>query len=441
MGKAILLCVIALTVLQTVKRPFVGALAYYCLAIWGPQYIWWWNFEGMRLSLIVAAVTMGAFMLYLFRTGVNFGFLKSRLNFFVIVLWLAYCISYSFGPYVGVMGEEPYEYFVKFSKIILFYVIAVLILDDVDKQKYFSYVIILSMFHLTWWANYQYISQNWSAFYMGRLKGPIGAYSSGIYGDENTFAMFFVSAIPFLYYWGLYLGRGMMRYVSWAVIPLGWHAVFLTGSRGGLVGLAATLFAGVIFSKNRKTFMAVLIPVFLVVFAIQGGEVLKSRSSTIVDYEGETSAETRLQAWSAAVGMLNEYPFTGVGVACFIKAMPDFSDKQPRATHSVPFQFAGEIGAFALIAYCLIVMLVLLQGLRNNRLIDTWAQAFDPAQLKVIRYLNEASVVSVFGLAVCSLFLSWNYYEIFYYLLIIAGFLNYYITARIKQYYAENRTA
>ncbi len=231
----------------------------------------------------------------------------------------------------------------------------------------------------------------------------------------------------------------MLRYALRAVIPLGWHAVFLTGPRGGLVGLTASLFACLVFSRNPKVLVAVLIPVFVTVFAVQGGDVLKSRSQTIVDYEGETSAETRLQAWAAAVGMLKEYPFTGVGVACFVKAMPDFSDKQPRATHSVPFQFAGEIGAFALIAYCLIVLLVLLQGLRNNRLINAWEEAFDPNQLNALRYLNEASVVAFFGLSVCSLFLSLNYFEFFYFLLIIAGFLNYHISARIRIYYAQTR--
>lgn len=439
MGKAILFTAIVLTVFQTIRRPYTGAMAYYCLAIWGPQYIWWWNFEGLRVSLVIALVTICAFFLTLFRSGINFGFLKSRVNFFVIALWGSYCISYLFGPYVSSMGEAPYDFFVKFSKIILFYLIAVLIVNDLEKQKYFSYVIILSMVHLTYWANYQYLSQNWSAFQMGRLMGPFGVDRASIYGDENAFSMFFVSAIPFVYYWGLHLGKGVKRYMLWALIPLGWHAVFLTGSRGGLVGLAATLLGSLVFSRHRKTIALIMIPMFFVAFAYQSGDVLRGRSQTIVAYEGESSAETRLEAWSAAVAMLNEYPLTGVGIGCFVKAMADFSTKIPRAPHSVPFQFAGEAGGFALLAYGLIVLLTLLQGLRNNRMINRFSSAFSADELAVIRYLNESSTVSFFGLAVCSLFLSLNYYEIFYFLLIIAGFLNFYLQHKIWLHFSSGK--
>jgi hypothetical protein len=40
-------------------------------------------------------------------------------------------------------------------------------------------------------------------------------------------------------------------------------------------------------------------------------------------------------------------------------------------------------------------------------------------------------VVSFFGLSVCSLFLSLNYYEVFYFLLIINGYINYYIQKKL----------
>ncbi|MCG8355573.1 MAG: hypothetical protein MI920_08390, partial [Kiloniellales bacterium] len=63
-----------------------------------------------------------------------------------------------------------------------------------------SYIIIIAMIHLTFWANFQYLTQNWSAFSMGRLKGPTIPGGISIYDDENSFAMFFVTAAPFLFY-------------------------------------------------------------------------------------------------------------------------------------------------------------------------------------------------------------------------------------------------
>lgn len=435
MGKLILLAAILVTGLQTLRAPFVGAMAYYCLAIWGPQYIWWWNFEGLRVSFIVAVTTISALVIAVFRQGLKFDLLSSRINVCVLILWTSYVISYLFAPYVALLGEVPYLTFIHFSKIIFFYFVAVLVVDDIQKQKYFSFIIIAALLHLTWWANYQYLSQNWQAFNMGRLMGPTFLGGGSIYGDENAFAMFFVTAAPFLFYWGLHLARPVARYAIWAVIPFAWHAVFLTGSRGGLVGLAATLFAGVIFSKKRYLLICILIPLFLLAFYFQGGDLLKSRTETIVDFEGESSAEARLQAWRAAVEMVQAHPVTGVGIACFIQAMSDFSDKHPRATHSVPLQFAAEVGILGLVAYCLIVGFVLWQGFQNNRLLSIEELKIDEKELALLHYLNEASVVSFFGLSVCALFLSLNYYEVFYFLLIIAGYIRYHIHCKLMSHY------
>ena len=77
------------------------------------------------------------------------------------------------------------------------------------------------------------------------------------------------------------------------------------------MGLVATLFAGFVFSKNKKIFFFLLIPAFLVAFQLQGGDFLKSRTETIIDYEGERSAETRLEAWGAAIDVPAKKAYVG----------------------------------------------------------------------------------------------------------------------------------
>ena len=431
MGKALLYLIIAGTSLQTLRTPFVGAMAYYCLAIWGPHYIWWWNFQGMRLSLIVALVAIVALTLKTFTKGLHFSLLKTRVNYCVLILWVCYCISYGLGPYVGMMGEIPWEILDKFSKIVLFYFVSVLLMDDLKKQKYFSWIMILTVTYMTYWANNQYLSQNWHAFNMGRLMGPFALDGGSIYKDENKFAVVFVTGVPFLFYWGLHMARSYVRYCFWAVIPLAWHAIFLTGSRGGLLGLATTLVGSFVFSKKKAAYIIIMVPLFGAAFYYQAGSLLKDRADTIVDYEGESSAETRIQAWRAALGMVNAHPLTGVGPGCFIKAMADFSPFKPRATHSTPFEFAAEIGIFAFCAYCWIVWQTLWWGLQTHRLLYKHTDVFSADEIETIRYLNESCSVSFLGLTVCSLFLSFNYYEIFYYLLIIEGFLTYYVRGKI----------
>jgi len=437
MGKAFLFLIIISTSGATFLRPWIGSLAYYMLAIFGPQYIWWWNFEGLRVSFFIAVSTIGAFCISTMRGVLNFNLLFTKLNLAVIILWTALAISYFTGPYIDLtmlnpQHGSPLAFLYQANKIFLFYLISTLLIDDLKKANVFSWIMIAATIYLIYWANYQYLSQNWFAFEYGRLKGPGGLTGNSPYHDENTFAMLFVTGLPFLFYYGLYQLKGLKRILLWLIIPLGWHAIFLTVSRGGLVGIGATLFLGMMFS-NHKKIAILLIPVFLIAFQWQSGDLLKDRSHTIVDYEGESSAETRIEAWAAALNMLQNNPVTGVGIGSFITAMPHFSDKQPRATHSTPFQFAAEAGYPALLAYCYIIWAFFRGSYKIRKRLLNHRDKFPDKDWSILMYLNEATLVSFFGLFVCALFLSLNYYEIFFYLLILFGFSKYYVFEKLNQ--------
>ncbi len=445
MGKALLFIIILSTSGATLFRPWIGSLGYYMLAIFGPQYIWWWNFEGLRVSFYIAVSTIGAFCIASMRGVLNFNLLATKLNMAIIILWMALVLSYFAGPYVdSAMSNpqygSPLGFLYQANKIFLFYLISTLLIDDLKKANIFSLIVIIATIYLIYWANNQYLSQNWFAFEYGRLKGPGGLIGSSPYSDENTFAMLFVTGLPFLFYYGLYRLKGLKRIILWLIIPLGWHAIFLTGSRGGLVGVGATLFLGMMFS-NHKKIAVLLIPAFMIVFQWQAGDLLKGRSQTIVDYEGESSAETRVEAWAAAFNMLQSNPFTGVGIGCFITAMRDFSDKQPRATHSTPFQFAAEAGYPALLAYCYIVWAFFWGSYKIRKRLLHHRDKFPDKDWSILMYLNEAGIVSFFGLFVCALFLSLNYYEIFFYLLILFGFSKYYVSEKLNQAFTQGAEA
>lgn len=434
MGKFLLFAVLLGTGCKTLMTPYIGVIAYYLLAILGPQYIWWWNFEGLRSSFIVALSTISSFLLAAAQQRFNYNFFFSKINLWVLVLWASLVFSYLLGPYVSILGDKPIEQIKYMNKIVFFYFLATIIIDDLKKLKMLSYVMIISSLYMIYWANSQYFTSNYSAFNHGRLMGPYSLDGGAIYKDENGFAMFFVTGTPFLFYWGQYLAKNIyQKYMAWLIVPLGWHAVFLTGSRGGLVGIAATLAAGVFFSQKKKMAIA-LIPLLIIAFQWQAGELLKNRSTTIVDYEGERSAETRIEAWTAAIQMLKAYPITGVGISCFLRAMRDFSTKQARQAHSVPFQFGAEAGILALLSYVLIVFQFFVNSLKINKHLSVLKEYLSVDEYKTLSYLNESSTASFFGLFICALFLPLNYYEIFYYLLIFSVFLKGYIDSICNQY-------
>jgi O-antigen ligase len=161
-----------------------------------------------------------------------------------------------------------------------------------------------------------------------------------------------------------------------------------------------------------------LIPTLIVAYAWQGGDLMKSRARTITDYETESSAATRIEAWNAAVRMVSNHPFIGVGLASFGPAFPDHSDKRPREAHNTFFQIIAESGILAGIMYLLIVSFLIMGLWKNGNKYRAKAKA---NETNLLHLLNEATLVSFIGLVVCSLFLSLQIYEIFYYLCLIGN--------------------
>lgn len=424
MGKFLLAALILTTGFNALFRPWIGIVAYYTLALLGPQYIWWWNFEGLRVSFIVAVCTLVGISLKLLQGQCDFNYFKTRQNFWVFLLWICIIVSYYFGPFVSFDPLGSAGLFSITNNIFLFYFCSCLIINDIKNLRYLAVILVVSTLYLTWWANSQYLTAlstgNWSAFNWGRLMGPTSIYGGSIYRDENAFALVFVTGIPFIYYAALAIDRKWLRYTLHGVIPLAWHGIFLTGSRGGLVGLGVvTLLIALL--GTRKLLVIPLLLSFVLFYQWQGGNVMKSRGEQIVRYDEEGSTEGRIGAWKSGLGMIAAHPITGVGLGSFVTAMPIFSDTAPRVAHNTFMQFAAESGMVAGLAYLMAIYLFFRNALR----IYGWCR--DPANKDSYRWveiLNNASTVSFAGLTVCALFLSLTNYEIFFYLLLINNTLS-----------------
>jgi len=418
MGRILLLIIIGTTGVTSLIRPYIGLLGYYLLALLGPQYIWWWNFEGLRVSFIVGLFAIVGVVLKILRSGCDFRFFKTKLNFYVLLLYSFMAISYFLGPFVSTARLkiwDPNEVFLSATKMFLFYFCATIVINDVKKLRYLGIIFIISTVYMIYWANNQYITGDWSKFNFGRLMGPRGIDGGGIYGDENAFAMLFVTGLPFIYFMGFAVNKKWLRYALWAVIPLGWHGVFLTGSRGGLIGLAVITLLSAIWSKKRLIGI-MLMPLFIFAYYWQGGNVMQDRTERIPEEQGEASIDARLSAWRAGSKMIENHPITGVGLASFMSAFPYYSKSTPRIAHNTLIQFAAESGIGAGFCYLMIIITFFFR----SRSIKKWSEKqTENMDTRVVIDLNTASIVSFTGLVTCSFFLSLNSYEIFFYLLII----------------------
>jgi len=403
--------------LVSVAAPWVGITVAYLFALLTPQTIWFWTFEGVRPFLMVFMPVLLGFGLAVFAGKVQFSRLRTRINALLFVMWTCMTIAYYFGPYVDVVNAwrffNPGYMFETLQKTYLTYLIGTLLINNDHKLKAVALVMVVTVVYMTWWTNAQYL------FYgqWGRIGGPQTPSGEGIYRDENIFSTIFVVGIPFLFYFGKLVESRWLRWAVWAVIPFAWHAVFLTASRGGLLGIAATL-ALFILRSEKKLVGLLAVAAFAGAFAWQAGDVMTERAVSIGEYDEDASATGRLEAWKAATKMMATHPLTGVGFASFGQAFPSFSNAEPRIAHNTIFQIGAEWGLIAVTTY-LILTFSTLNRLRKNG-IQLRRRPWDE-RTRFLYCLNEATLIGFFGLFVCSMFLSLEAFELFYYLLLLAN--------------------
>lgn len=426
MVKGLLFGVLGVTFLVALPYPWIGVLASYLMALLTPQHIWHWHFDGLRAVMMVMLPTFLGFVIRLLAGRIRFEPWFNPRIALMAFLWLAYVQSYYLGPYVGVINEyrftDPAWAFSIINKILLMFFIANLLLDTEAKLKALAWLVAGCCVYLIYWANVQYLSGNWlnmPGATWGRLSGPSDPTGAGPYLDENNFAVFFVITIPLLWHLSLTVERWWFRWPIMLVIPLGWHAIFLAGSRGGLLGLGIVTLIIAMRSKYRKLGL-MLLPALALAYVLQAGDTMKSRAATIDDYRTERSAETRLEAWSAASAMIRAHPVTGVGIASFGPAFPVYSDYQPREAHNTFFQIAAESGLLAGLAYLLISGMNILAMWRNARRL----RPHSDGKGNFLFQLNEATLAASCGFFVCSMFLSLQLIELFYFLCLLVNVTN-----------------
>jgi O-antigen ligase len=426
MVKALLFGLLGITFLVAVPYPWIGVLASYLMALLTPQHVWHWHFEGLRAVAMILAPTFLGFGIKVLAGRIDYTPWFNKRVLLMLILWIAFIQSYYLGPYVNIINDFRFTdsawAFSIINKILLMWFIANLLLDTEGKLWALAWMVAGCSIYLIYWANVQYLTGNWlnmPGAQWGRLSGPTDPAGKGPYLDENNFALFFVITIPILWHLSLTLKDWWWRVAIWLIIPLGWHAIFLAGSRGGLLGLGIVTLVIGFRSKYRKLGL-MLLPALAAAYMLQAGDTMKSRATTIDDFRTERSAATRIEAWTAAMAMMRQYPLTGVGIASFGPAFPTYSDYEPREAHNTFFQISAEIGVAGGLAYLALNAFNILAMRRN-------AKRLKPREDRRGRFLfemNEAALASSIGFFVCSMFLSLQLIELFYFLCLFVNITN-----------------
>ena len=160
------------------------------------------------------------------------------------------------------------------------------------------------------------------------LKGAVveGRLFSRTMYDPNDLAYFFVSLSPLFF---LFIKKSepiTKRILAIFGVVLSMGITVYTGSRGGLVGLMAVLlfifFTKIIIKKQSLKILFFLILFCMLFFNINRVNIERFQSLTNLSSDYNLTSETgRLDIWKRALRLSASNPITGVGVACFSKAI------------------------------------------------------------------------------------------------------------------------
>lgn len=253
--------------------------------------------------------------------------------------------------------------------------------------------------------------------YSGRLSGAF-TY------DPNDLALIVVLTIPLIVWWAVE-PENKRRLLILGTLPILLIALLRTGSRGGLLALAATVMGFLIISRSgasprlRKGSLMAVAGVILAIPLMPG--TLIDRMLALINYEEDynaTSESGRLQVWRRGMGYAFTHPITGVGIANFQVAEGTISDVligrdadkgvKWSVAHNSFVHIAAELGLIAGATFLLLLIRTIRGLLRHSSTQRRLPNARAPDLLRPLL------AISFVGFAVGGFFLSMAYADILY---------------------------
>ena len=399
-------------------EPYLGLIGYYVLAFMRPQEVFW-GFGDTRLTLLVAMSTLVGACLYFVRKP-DMQFLRSWQNLFLLILWLFLYLSTEYGDF----GTPEPKWMSYYNKMFLIYFLALALITSESKLYLVSWVIGGSLGYLGLWANEQYFLNGWPI-----VHGP-GRPGATFY-DENGFALVLVMGMTFMWYLMRYTKVWYLRLILLGLLPLTAHAVILTFSRGGFLGMSAAMGWILLKEKNRKL-AAGLTVAGMIFFILAAGAEYRDRIGSINQFEEDASAQARFDSWEAGRKMAVRNPFFGVGLKRFMDAYQYYSITVPHVAHNTWIQLAAECGFVAVGAYAMIMLLTWVTLFRTKRRIPR----LPPEQQGRFYCLTGMYQAALIGYLVCGFFLSSEELEFYYVIVALVQVADRITRHRVMEYEA-----
>lgn len=221
-------------------------------------------------------------------------------------LWglLAFWGWFVFTTYHSLAAFAAWPRLLEVSKSLLPLLFTLWLIDRREKLLYLLVAIALSFVLVGFKGAYWALMHGFS----DRVYGPPGSH----FFDNNLFAVAVIMCLPLLMLWLRETRRRAMRMAIMAMMGLCLLSALSSWSRGAMLTLLATL-AMLIWDTRRKHVAVPLLLAGMALAALFLPEQWFSRMETTAAYQGERSAESRLEVWQTGFAYFLTRPLTGTG--------------------------------------------------------------------------------------------------------------------------------
>lgn len=378
-------------------RPWVGVMGWTWLSLMNPHALTW-KLNTMPVAAAIALCTLIGLLFTKERR--DFSLPAPSIILILFMLWMCITLPFSFNV------EGSIDMWKRVMKIDFMILVTLVILHTKRHLTIFTWTVVGSI---------GYYGIKGGAFTLltggnSRVWGPTGTFIEG----NNEIALALVIVIPLLRFLQLQIASKWLRIVIAIVMLLCAVAAMGTHSRGallaiGAMGMALWWHGG----RNIGLLMGILLASAIAFLFLP--EQWFYRMNTISDYQNDSSAMGRINAWWMAWNLAKDRFFGGgfdiYNIAQFAIYAPIPDDIH--AAHSIYFQVLGEHGFVGLFLFILLWWVVWWQASHlardGKRLAETlW-----------ISQLGAMCQVSLIGYAVGGAFLSLAYFDLPYNILIM----------------------
>lgn len=338
-----------------VRYPFAGLLLYTIIFMWRPGETYP-VLAPLRIELLIGALTFAAMIVQRFRDQDALTIDRTRMTKLLMLVLLAVAVSVPLA-YTRSAALDGLE---AFLKLVVWYLMIVHLVTNPLRFRLFSFVFLAAICKIGFDSLVSYFVLGGS-HRMG-IDRLVGQSSAG--GGPNTLAATLGATIPILLLLAFQQRLRRYRLLPAAATIMLTVALFLTGSRSGLLAFLAMLICLWIRTRHRLIVGVLGVALLAAGFVILPDQY-KTRYSTVMDEYG--SSQSRIDTWRTGLRMIVDHPLTGVGINCFIHASHNEYGGAWLDSHSLYVQIPSEVGLVGTILFFMYLLELFRACARSRR--------------------------------------------------------------------------